>query len=149
MKIRFAIARSGAVTETAWNPRGGAAIELAPEALGVLIRGLADIATNAWKAREKMLDEKGEPREETKRSYRHVDAVLRRLQDMEIRIVSHDHEIFDYGMPLKVIATQPTPGLARDTIIETLRPTVYWRQEMLQMGEVIVGTPQDPMQGET
>lgn len=148
MKIRIAIPSGGGVTQIASKSSLTAAIVLSTEDLEKIIRGLADIGTNTWKAREKLVDVNGEPKEETKRTYRHIEAVLRRLVDMEVRVVSHDHEIFDYGMPLRVIATQPTSGLERDTIIETLKPTIYWRGEMIQMGEVIVGIPQDSSQGE-
>jgi hypothetical protein len=48
---------------------------------------------------------------------------------------------YDTGLPVKVLSFQPTPGLDRDTVIETVRPTVIWKDRLLQSGEVIVGTP--------
>ena len=35
-------------------------------------------------------------------------------------------EAFDYGLPEKVVTAQPQPGLTREIIIETIRPTIYW-----------------------
>ena len=46
-------------------------------------------------------------------------------------------------MSLKVLAFQPTPGLTRERIVETIKPTIYFADQTLQMGEVIVATPED------
>jgi hypothetical protein len=32
----------------------------------------------------------------------------------------------------------------RDTVIETVRPTVMWKDRLVQLGEVVVGTPVNP-----
>jgi len=32
-------------------------------------------------------------------------------------------------------------GVERDTILETVRPTVMWKNRLVQLGEVVVGTP--------
>jgi hypothetical protein len=37
---------------------------------------------------------------------------------------------------------QPTVGLTRDMIIETIKPTIYFKDNLVQTGEVIVGTPE-------
>jgi hypothetical protein len=42
---------------------------------------------------------------------------------------------------LRIAAFEPSPGLTRNRVIETLKPSVYHLDRMLQMGEVIVGTP--------
>jgi hypothetical protein len=107
----------------------------------LLDRALAVVATNAWKARAKMVDEAGEPREEMKRIFRHVEAMLVALMEVGLKIKDHIGEAFDYGMPLRVITTQPTAGLARETVIETIKPTIYWRQRIIQTGEVVIATP--------
>jgi hypothetical protein len=51
---------------------------------------------------------------------------------------------YDAGLPVKVLTFQPTPGLSRDTILEAVRPTVIWKDRLLQLGEVIVGIPVNP-----
>jgi len=47
-------------------------------------------------------------------------------------------------MSLKVISFQPTPGLGRERVIETIKPTIYFKGKAIQMGEVIVGRPEGP-----
>jgi hypothetical protein len=44
-------------------------------------------------------------------------------------------------MSLKVVAFQPTPGIGRERVIETIKPTIYFKGKAIQMGEVIVGRP--------
>jgi Cu/Ag efflux pump CusA len=103
---------------------------------------IADVATNAWRAKTKMMDKSsGEVREDMKRVYRHIEAMFESFQEMGLEIKDHTGEIFDYGLPLKVVTTQPTKGIAQERVIETLKPTIYWQKQIIQMGEVVIATP--------
>jgi hypothetical protein len=105
------------------------------------------IATNVWKAKSKMLDAvSGEVREEMKRVYRHVEAALENLREIGFEVKDHTGDTFDYGQSLKVITTQPTQGITRETVIETIKPTIYWQQQLVQTGEVVIATPAAPDQ---
>ena len=107
-----------------------------------IVKGMADVATNIWKAKCRMLDgASGEVRDEMKRVYRHVESALETLAELGVELKDHTGNAFDYGLPLKVVTTQETSGITRETIIETLRPTIYWQKQIIQMGEVVVGTP--------
>jgi hypothetical protein len=44
-------------------------------------------------------------------------------------------------MFLNVATYEPTEGITRETVIETIKPSVYWEDKCIQNGEVIVGTP--------
>lgn len=104
--------------------------------------GIAAIATNAWRAKIKIGNEaSGEVREEMKRVYRHVESILESLQDMGVQIKDHTGDAFDYGLPLKVVTTQPTPGITKEKVIQTIKPTVYWQNQIIQKGEVVIATP--------
>lgn len=107
-----------------------------------VLQAFATIATNAWRTRNKMTDEDtGEAKEEMKRAYRHIEALFDALSEIGIEIRDMQGRAFDSGMALKVISFEPTPGLSREEIAETIKPTVTWQGELIQMGEVIVGTP--------
>ena len=107
-----------------------------------VVKGMADIATNVWKAKTKMIDSgSGEVRDEMKRVYRHIESVLESLHEMGLEVKDHTGDAFDYGLPLKVITTQPTQGISRECVIETIKPTIYWQQQIIQMGEVVIATP--------
>ena len=118
----------------------GAMIRYAVPEKTVMI--IADVATNAWRAKTKMMDKSsGEVREDMKRVYRHIEAMFESFQEMGLEIKDHTGEIFDYGLPLKVVTTQPTKGIAQERVIETLKPTIYWQKQIIQMGEVVIATP--------
>ena len=103
---------------------------------------LCRLATHLWRAKSKMLDPgNGAPRDDMKRVYRHIEGALDSLTQSGIVIQDWLNQPYDVGLPVKVLSYQPTAGLPRDTILETLRPAVIWNGRMLQLGEVIVGTP--------
>jgi len=108
-----------------------------------LEKALTEIATQAWRARSKMIDSStGEAREEMKRVFRHVESILEKLREIGLELKDHTVDVFDYGLPLKVIATQPQPDITRENVIETIKPTIYWQDRIVQMGEVVIATPE-------
>ena len=110
-----------------------------------LAAGLAALATNVWRAKGKMIDPAtGEPREESRRPYRHVAAAFEAFAQLGVRLSDWRDQPFDAGLPVKVLSFQPTADLAQDTIIEVVRPAVFWHDRLLQVGEVIVGIPENP-----
>jgi len=58
-----------------------------------------------------------------------------------LEMQDHDGEPFDPGQSLDVLLFQDEPELTREVVLETVRPTVYFRGERIQMGQVIVGRP--------
>lgn len=105
------------------------------------LKAMADIATNVWKAKTKMLDSSGETREEMKRVYRHIEGVMESFKEIGLEVKDHTGDAFDYGLPLNVVTTQPTQGITKESVIETIKPTVYWQKQILQRGEVVIATP--------
>jgi hypothetical protein len=105
-------------------------------------KAIAVVATNAWKAKAKMADpQSGEVRDDMKRVYRHLEAILQAFQDMGLEVKDHTDEPFDYGLPLKVVTTQPTPRITKERVVETIKPTIYWQNQIIQHGEVVIATP--------
>jgi antitoxin component of RelBE/YafQ-DinJ toxin-antitoxin module len=116
------------------GPEAGDAEELA-----VAFGGLA---TQIWRAMGKTVDPAtGEPREEMKRVHRHIEGAMDVLKQMGLTINDWVNQPYDAGLPVKVLTFQPAPGVTRDTIVETVRPTVMWKNRLVQVGEVVVGTP--------
>jgi hypothetical protein len=111
----------------------------APEGMGPSI---ATLATQIWRTKAKLVDTAtGEPREEARKVYRHVEGALEALGQMGITLNDWLNQPYDPGLPVKVITFQPTTGIVRDTVVETVRPTVIWKDQLLQLGEVVVGIP--------
>jgi len=108
---------------------------------------IAMVATNAWKLKMMMTDGKeGVVKEECKRFYRPIEAILDSLDAIGIKIIDRTGETFDYGLPEKVTANHPTPNISKEYVIETQKPTITLNDQYLQVGEVIIATPerQDP-----
>ena len=84
-----------------------------------------------------------QPFEEMSRAYRHLESIWDIIVQTGVDIKNHTGDLFDSGMSIKVIAFQPTTGLTREKIIETIKPSIYYNKKRIQMGEVIVGTPKN------
>lgn len=105
-------------------------------------RLLAEVATGVWRLRRRLDSAGGEPPSELRRALRDVEALWDALAQARLQILDHTGAAYDATQSLTVVAFQPTPALDRERVIETLRPTVYFEKEWIQMGEVIVGTPE-------
>lgn len=107
------------------------------------LKAFATIATNTWRAKAKMVDpDTGETKEEMNRVYRHIEAIFEALKQIGVETIDPVGRVYDTGMALKVVTFEPTPGLSNEEIKETIKPSVAWRGCLIQIGEVIVGTPQ-------
>jgi hypothetical protein len=105
-------------------------------------KALAAIATNAWRAKVKIVDaDTGEAKEEMRRVYRHIEAIFESLKGIGVETIDPTGRAYDSGMALKVVSFEQTPGLSKEEIRETIKPSVSWQGRLIQMGEVIVGTP--------
>jgi hypothetical protein len=103
---------------------------------------IAEISTGLWRLKNKMIDPKSKkPLEEMSRAYRHLDSVWTAIENSGVEIINHDGDIFDSGKSLKALAFEPAAGVERETVIETVKPSIYKNKLCIQMGEVIVGTP--------
>lgn len=72
---------------------------------------------------------------------RQIHASRQALADDGLEIQDHDGAPFDSGLSLEVLVFEEQPGLTREVVLETVRPSVYFRGERIQMGQVIVGRP--------
>lgn len=136
----------------AWPPELQAALERLAKPAGAespaeagLLDLLKKLATELFRARKRMLQPgTAEPLEEMRRPWRHVEAMWDLLHQAEIEVQDHDGARFEAGLELTAVAYQPTAGLQRETVLETLRPSIYYKGQLVQRGEVVVGTPEAP-----
>jgi hypothetical protein len=104
---------------------------------------IVDLANVAWALERKSCDPITNERKEEFRSIaRHIDQLSECLVEFGVKIQNHTSEPFDSGQSLEVIAFQPTAGISRDVVVETIRPTVYLKGIRIQMGQVVVATPE-------
>src|SRR5579859_2703113 len=106
---------------------------------------LVALATELFRLRQKMLKHgTAEPREEVRRAWRHVETMGDLFKQAGYEIQDHSGRRFEIGLDLSVVAYQPTSGIDRETIIETVRPSIYLRGVQIQRGEAVVGNPEPP-----
>ncbi|MDI6763303.1 MAG: hypothetical protein QME83_09780 [Thermodesulfobacteriota bacterium] len=104
---------------------------------------LADLGTGLWRMRNKMVKPgTDQPFEEMRRVYRHLESTWDALTQAGIAIQDHTNTRYNPGLSLKVMIFQPTKGLDHEKVIETIKPTIYYKGQSIQMGEVIVGRPE-------
>lgn len=102
----------------------------------------ARLATGLWRIRQKMVKPgTNEPLTEVRIAFRHLDSTWNLLIEQGIEIKDFTNQPFNLGMMLNVISREPTAGLKREMIIETIKPTVFLKGEPIQIGDVVVGTP--------
>lgn len=107
---------------------------------------LVGAATGIWRALRKLDQGAGSLSAADLRQIRlQVRAGRQALLDDGLEIQDHDGEPFDSGLSLEALVFQDRPDLTREVVLETVRPSVYFRGRRIQMGQVIVGRPpQDP-----
>ena len=105
----------------------------------------ADLANAVWALQQKSRDPNtAERKEEFRIVARHIDRLSECLEEIGLEIQSHTNQVFDSGQSLEVVAFQPTPGIIREIVVETIRPSVYLKGHRIQVGKVIVATPDHP-----
>ena len=105
-------------------------------------RVMVSVATNAWRARNEMLNPRtGQIREDMKDLARHIDAIYQNLGEFGIVIRDHTGQVYDETQSLDVIEIKPTAGLDKTLITETVLPSISWNNRLIQKGEVKIATP--------
>lgn len=105
-----------------------------------LLNLVVDVGTVMWRL-QRRLTVGGEVPEETRRMSRDLESAWDALRQAGVEIKDHTGEKYDGGMALHVIAFQPTAELSQEQVIETIKPTIYHKEKLIRMGEVIVGMP--------
>ena len=105
-----------------------------------LLDMIADIATLLWRVQKRLYDI-GQLPKELNRISRDLESTENALNQGGIEIKDHTGQEYATGMSVRVIASQPLENISKNRIIETLRPTIYYKDKIIQKGEVVVGIP--------
>ncbi|MFV2022540.1 hypothetical protein [Micromonospora sp. LOL_023] len=102
---------------------------------------LATAATNLWRAQRKLAQAGDGPSARDRQAARYLRTCAEALADAGLVVQDHDGDPFNPGRALEVLVYQESPDLTAETVIETVRPSIYLHRRLVQMGQVIVGTP--------
>ncbi|MEO3922268.1 hypothetical protein ABGB07_00075 [Micromonosporaceae bacterium B7E4] len=108
---------------------------------------LATAVTNLWRAQRKLAATGERPSSRDRQASRYLRTSSEALADAGLIVQDHDGDAFNAGRELEVLVYQESPALTAETVIETVRPSVYLHGRLIQMGQVIVGTPTQPVHG--
>jgi hypothetical protein len=144
-KLRQTIRTSSSKNKTTKSVSSLNSITEKPESMPThIIQALSMAATNTWRIKKKLEKEsKTIENIELRRLDRHVEAIYDAFRQIGLEIFDPHGRSYDPGMALKVVTFEPTPDIQKDVIIETVKPTISWKDTIIQIGEIIVGTPQD------
>src|SRR5947209_20091663 len=95
---------------------------------------IAEMATGLWRLRHRLLPGEEQPGPVLLRVRRDVESLWDRLLEAGVEVLEHTDQPYRPGDALKVLAFQAVPGIDQERVIETLRPTVYYRSQWIQMG---------------
>jgi hypothetical protein len=110
------------------------------------LKFLADVGTGLWRMRRNMVPSDfrnlldARPLEEMRKPFRWLVSTWDVLKENGLEIQDHRGDRYISGQSLKA-HFEAAPDLHEDIIIETIKPTIYFGGKVIQMGEVVVGTP--------
>lgn len=106
---------------------------------------LVDMATMVWRLQGKLAANSVAHGDDSVKLLnalsRQVDSMAYALMDAGVQVQSHTGEAFDPGQSVEVVAFEPTDSADRETVLETITPTVYLDGVLVQRGQIIVATP--------
>lgn len=109
---------------------------LAPDIQKLIVQ----LATNLWRINNKL--QGADESDKTLRSIRrHTESALDTLAGGQVEIKDHTNEKYIPGMALDVLAFQPDLSVQDEIISETIKPSVYYQDKLVQRGEVVVLMP--------
>jgi hypothetical protein len=108
---------------------------------------LADTATGLWRIRRNLVP-KGPGRLLEKRPVQGMESPFKWVvstwdmlkEEYGLEIQDHNGDRYISGQAIKA-HFEAAPDLHEDTILDTIKPTIYFDGKPIQMGEVVVGTP--------
>ena len=114
-------------------------IEISDEQVFDMIK---DIGTLTWRAQKRLSEMSLEGKEYAKLS-RDLEYSITSLKQAGFDIKDFTGQDYIAGMAVSVIASQTDETLIRARIIETLKPTIYYKGKIIQIGDVVIGTPKN------
>jgi hypothetical protein len=106
---------------------------------------LAGLATSIWRLGNRHKKLASNLASESLPEVRHLGRALQMAEEVlgkgGIEIRDYLGQPHDPGCPPRVVGGEARPGIAVDTVVQTVNPTVYYNGSLVQNGEIIVDTP--------
>lgn len=107
-----------------------------------LLKTLVRVATAVWRAKAKLDEEPQTALPHALRNLpRHVRAAWDALAAGQVQIDDPTGRRYVPGMAVNVLTFQPMDGIGSEVVHETIKPSVYYGDRLIQRADVIVGRP--------
>lgn len=107
-------------------------------------KALADAATNLWRAQRRLTRQGEAASSRSRQTGRYLRSCREALDEAGLLVQEHEGDAFHTGRSLEALTFEEDPSLTAETVLETIRPTIYLHGRRIQMGQVIVGCPPAP-----
>ncbi len=101
---------------------------------------IKELGTNLWRIKTR-LDCEEQPSQDVFNAMRFLQATWDILNQNGIEIIDHCDQRIIGGEMLRILSYEALEVLEHSQVIETIKPTISFNNEIIQIGEVIVGTP--------
>ncbi|HQH71900.1 MAG TPA: hypothetical protein PK360_07460 [bacterium] len=105
-----------------------------------LLRFLVETGNGLFRI-ENRLNTIEEPAKEIRSALRFLESTRDVLRQAGIEFRGHTGERITGGEALKIVTFETRADLPHEQVIETIKPTIYYKGKIIQMGEVVVGKP--------
>lgn len=101
------------------------------------------IATEVWRTRRRFVRFLDITEDKVKKVDRSLKRIEKVLKENEIQIIDREGGKYDVGMAdIEVIGSEPRENIkgGEEIILETIdRPTIFWKDRLINKGKVIIG----------
>lgn len=104
-------------------------------------RTLAEAATNLWRAQRKLAQDAEGTSRYTRPAGRYLAMCRDSLKEIGLVVQDHDGDPYHPGQRLEVISFEDDPGARTERVVRTVRPSIYFQDRHIQIGQVVVGSP--------
>lgn len=114
----------------------------ADEHLTEALKAIAAVATAVWRAKSK-LDAEADTAlpDELRNLPRHIQSAWDALEAGKIQVDDPTGRRYVSGMAVNTLTIQPLDGITCEVIHETIKPSVYFKDALIQRADVIVARP--------
>ena len=101
---------------------------------------LSEAATGLWRTRHKLTELAAGSRQ-ARQASRHLSDTEAALAEVGLEIQDHDGTPYHSGLSVEVLVVVDDANVSAETIVETVRPSIYFNEHRIQLGQVVVGRP--------
>jgi len=110
--------------------------------LNAALKTIAAVATAVWRAKHKLdAETDGGLPDELRNLPRHIQSAWDALEAGNIQVDDPTGRRYVPGMAVNTLTIQPLEGITFEVIHETIKPSVYFNDALIQRADVIIARP--------